>query len=378
MEAQQKKILIIFSIILVIISGGLGIYYQILTTRIWHVTNESSFIELNRDDGISIDFSGDTAFVAMTLGGVKVYDFSDPQNPTYIRSVPSGPVFISDQALEGDLLYILNYTNLIIFNVTNLENITKVGDYYLPEAKDNLLCSIVVENGIAYMADRYRLIILNTTDPYNIVTLSSTYVRYFEERELDYENGLVYFTNYVMGLNIYDVEDPSAPELLVEIKPYSARSTLVQAKKVNVLDGIIYITDQSLGLIVLDATDIDNIHRIFEYGLSFPSMVYQDETKMYLADPRQGLKTIGTSTLPEGELFDIFNLRSGISDIYLRGDSLVILGEDGISIVKVERGIGRNPDKVADVKAILPGIYEITGGAFFVIFVLNKLKQANI
>ncbi len=371
MDTYKKQMLIIFSVTLIIISAGVGIFFQIETTRKWYTTNEELFIDNNRDDGKKIDFSGDIAFVAFGIGTIRIYDFNDLQNPSHLNTISISRGFIYDQSLEGDILYILNMTNLLIFNVSDPLNIQQVGYFDVGE----FTCSIFVHENIAYIATRRSFEILNVTNPQNVGAISRTPIAYNEIHDLYYEDGLVYYTNYYLGLYIYDVENPSAPELITTIGNYGS---LKMAKEVTVLNGIIYLSDILHGLVIINAADINNTIIIGIYSESTPLAIYEDGNTLYLADQYAGLKTVGMGSLPEIDTLCTFGDRRGILDIHSLGDSLVVLGKQGISIVKVVRGEGRNPAEVAYVKQIIPGIYEITGVAFLAILLLQKLKRANI
>lgn len=377
MDTFKKKMLIIFSITLILISAGVGIYFQIATTRTWFAAEENSFLDPDRTDAIKIDFSGDIAFVAYELGGIKIYDYSDTRNPSQIASIHISRGFITDQFLVGDLLYVLNFTNLLIYDISDLDNIQNIG-YYGRSAREHMICSIWVQGNVAYLANRASFEILNISDPQNITLLSFTSLRWSLDHDLYYENGLIYYANGARGLYVYDVENPSNPELIAEIENYGYAGSLDMAVEVTVLNKTIYLSDSIHGLVIIDASDIENPRIIGSYSASIPSAVYEEGTNIYVVDQYTGLKTIEMNALPEINVLCEFSSRSGILDIEYHSNSFVLVGERGISVVSIDRGEGRNPAQIARVKQFIPGIYEITGVAFLVIYLTLKLKRTNI
>ena len=378
MDSFKKKSLIIFSITLFAVSAGVGIYFQITTTRTWYTTTESNFLSLNRNDGKKIDFSGDNAFVGLELFGFKVYDFSDPQNPSLINTTRINGCFITDQFVVGDRFYIVDHREILIYNISNLQDIQKIGNYSLVGPREDMICSIYINEDVAYLANRLSFEIIDISDPQNVVSLSQISVRYSEMHDLTYNNGLVYYANAARGLDIYNVSDPTSPELFIKLEDYGYGSLIDNAIEVSVINDIIYLSDSEHGLILFDATDINDIYRINIYTASIPEAIFEDGTNIYLADEYIGLRTLSFTSLPELNILCDFNARSGIFDVQSFDDSLAIVGRNGISIVSIIRGAGRNPERVNFAKRVIPGVYEITGAGLLVIYLYFKLKRSNI
>ncbi|UYP46290.1 hypothetical protein NEF87_002575 [Candidatus Lokiarchaeum ossiferum] len=376
MEAYKKKLLITFSIVLVLLSGGLGIYFQISTTRIWYDTTEEMYLDVGRDDGVKVSLHNDIAFISYELYGFKVYNFSDSNNPELINQVNVPNTYVTDHFLVNHTYYLLNYKNLSIYDVTDPINIVEIGHY----DRESMICGIYVNEGIAYLNTRESFLILNVSDPSHIQKLSETPILLIDqnERGIAYQDGIVFLASYGQGVVIYDVEDPTSPQLVSQVDDYGYISIIDEARTVSVSNDLMFVSDGIHGMVIFNISDLTNIYRISVFSNSIPRSVLMEDSTLYIADYFAGLKTLDISNLPSVIEQCDFVDRRGMRSILPFGDDVLILGKGGLSIVNTARGEGRNPAQVSYIRQIIPGVYEIAGISMLVIYLLTKLKKANI
>jgi len=204
---------------------------------------------------VDVELVGNKAWVT-GVGGLVVFDIRDPQNPVilerYNPSVDSnvyGPRFYHSAIGEGiayasgrlDGISVIDISNLnfLIRRSVHKEGGVSYEGLYLSAnhlyasrhekgleifelAGDSIFSikiyenlsnawSVVVEEGIAYVADGSGgLTILNVSDPNNVSEFSAI-VTTGSARDVDVVNGIAYVAVGSKGLDIFDVNDPLNP-----------------------------------------------------------------------------------------------------------------------------------------------------------------------
>ena len=101
---------------------------------------------------------GDYAFVADRSYNSKVFDISDPTNPTYVTSFPT--IGAHDLAIAGDYLFVANpsgASGLRVFDITDPTSPVQVADLGgFDWARD-----IEIAGDIAYIVDSARGLVVN-------------------------------------------------------------------------------------------------------------------------------------------------------------------------------------------------------------------------
>ena len=222
------------------------------------------------EDGQALQVIGDRAYVleSGSVGELQVFDVSDPTQPTLLGRANAFP-YPHGMTVLGDLAYVSNYGYLHIFDVRGdtPRPLTQLrGDYGRRPLADGKLLHIVGSRGL-------RLYDADASPP----ALLGRQPTPEDTQGLDVQGSLVFvgvgsgpplisnpssggFQTTQGGLWIYDAEDPTAPNKLVEsFTPGAARD-------VQVAGSFAYVADLGGGLRVFDVRDparpvqIEHIH----------------------------------------------------------------------------------------------------------------------
>lgn len=133
---------------------------------------------------------------------------------------------------------------------------------------------ILVEDGYAYCALTYGLVILDVSDGFPFDTLSALYLpsRYGRTGAIEKNGDILYFSRYYDGVYLVDVSDVANPQILSQ---YPARFKVEHSFP---KDNLLFMTESDSGLTILDVTDpsqpellsiirdIDRPQRVFAQG----------------------------------------------------------------------------------------------------------------
>ena len=286
---------------------------------------------------------GDYVYVGGWWNGFIVLDISDPSSPSYVTKVFNwyeGAIpgeewcYVSDLALEGDYLYLIDYgpfedddtKGLYIFDVSDPENPEFVSRY---EQQSQQSWRIKVKYNYVYLADAYGGIeVIDVSDPY-----SPQPVAYQELMDvaynLDVSNGYAYAACYILGgVQAVNVIDPGNPF----VAGYYYRSGLF-ALNVTANDQDIYIADGSSGFQIYSHdvvfTDVEENVIKAENIITFPNpstgiinvdmenateVVVFDQSGRFLMKEKlnAGRGMLDLSGLPNGTYFLKFKMADGI------------------------------------------------------------------
>ena len=228
---------------------------------------------------------GSLLYAATVHKGTLIFDVSDPAAPALvgqfvvIGGTNSIETFTNVHNVtlspDGATLYAINQSHvrsdLRLIDVSNPAAPRELGRYLVPDARsvfDGVHDLHIAERDgreIAFVnALQSGLLILDTTDPAEIVTLSSVqWERIFSHSGWSFEaNGRHYYANadegYDQGVTILDVTDLANP---VVISEYFSRPG-ISVHNVEIVDGIAYLSYYIDGLRVLDLRDPANPREI--------------------------------------------------------------------------------------------------------------------
>lgn len=212
-------------------------------------------------DWRGVTSSGNRLYVASAASGVLVFDITHPGDPTFMRSLPGGPLHVSSVRADGERLYA---------TVVSPQPGTLVFDLSSP--------------------DTPRLVQL-AQDRYATQPLASRGAVPYEDR--------LYVNHRHQGFKVLDVSDPSDIRLLGTYKyPYGNS----HSSAVGTFAGhtVAFETGQGLGarLRVLDVTDPRRIVKMGEFRLRhvvYPGTLELVGTRLYLAYHHEGLRVLDVS-----------------------------------------------------------------------------------
>lgn len=226
-------------------------------------------------------------YVANKEGGLKVYDISDPANPTLVSTMPVstfGLLHVMNISQEGAYLYLAlgnSFTGaqsagMAIVDVSTASSPT-LKDYYVVQSSSSGGGIVKVEGNYAYFgAMGNGLVIFDISDKSNIKFMSqfkpdinypvkNPNANLYNARGMEVRNGIVYLCYDAGGFRIINCSDKSNP---VETGRYANPAlykplNLPRAYNNLVLDdSVVYVAVDYCGMEVLDIRDTANIKLI--------------------------------------------------------------------------------------------------------------------
>ncbi|MCK5185421.1 MAG: hypothetical protein KAQ95_14015, partial [Candidatus Heimdallarchaeota archaeon] len=155
-----------------------------------------------------VHVSGNYAFVSAWLGGMQVFDISDPDNPIFAGSFEND-YEIRDVKVDANRAYVANmYNGLLILDISNLSNITQLGRHYDGGAAYN----IDVVGDLVFLADYHNgLEIINVSIPSIPVEIGSFYNGSAYACDVDVNGSYAFVAEHSDGLRILNISDPTNP-----------------------------------------------------------------------------------------------------------------------------------------------------------------------
>jgi len=177
-----------------------------------------------------LDLKGNYAFVACWWDGIRIIDYSDPENPVlanhlmgWVNGAIPGEEFIYCGTLdvEGDYLYAVDYgpfpeddsKGLYIFDISDPANPELVTRY--TDIDEGTFRDIEVSNGYAYMTDRESgsLVVVSVVDPLFPLQIASLPLGDVASA-VDVFNDYAFVANYIIGgVKVIDISNPFFPTI---------------------------------------------------------------------------------------------------------------------------------------------------------------------
>ncbi|MCI0541689.1 MAG: hypothetical protein L0Z50_41355, partial [Verrucomicrobiales bacterium] len=258
-----------------------------VNTPLISVSEAGSWPGYARGQAYAVRVSGQRAYVAASVGGVMIFDVSDPAMPRRIGSINlKAPVEdVRDLRVVGNLAYVANWTaGLFIVDVTDPSSPVELGHIGI----DGIIWGLDVSDGFAYL-------VANTS-----------------------------------WLYVVDVHDPARPELV-------SRSEV--GKNVNAIavrDGIAFVADGANGLVIVDVQDARHPFPINTFNTGgYADRIYLQGLVAYIAQGTEGFAVIDISD--PGAPRKIGNYSQGqVDDLAVVGSLVLATGyEDVLQIVDV-------------------------------------------
>ncbi|MEO0091926.1 MAG: T9SS type A sorting domain-containing protein [candidate division WOR-3 bacterium] len=257
-----------------------------------------------------------TSIYLGNLGGLRIFDVSNPANPFQVSYLPLpgvGPIDISDNYafLVGAGFYIIDISNPYeptqIYRWQAPGNLYTVGDANIKCVGNILYFSVgVYEDDLEYGG----LLTFNITNPSNPV-LIGFHIFYNVETSmsecLNIEDTFAYITYLSFGVIVANISNPANP---IVISQYEPRSFVRQH---TVSNRIVYLVT-TYAYEKIDFSNFQSPTLLFRYGTEFPGFINDVWIKNDYA-------FIVTGSFPLA-VFDISNL-SQISPCYLFQDTSI-------------------------------------------------------
>jgi hypothetical protein len=180
---------------------------------------------------------------------------------------------------------------------------------------------------------------------------------------LFYLNNRLYIADGVVGLEIWDVTNPSAPTKL------GAYNTPGHACAVYVLDNYAYVADASSGLRIINISDLSSPTEIGYYDTPGSAYgVYIIGNYAYVADRDSGLRVIDISDPSSPTEIGYYDTPGSAYDVYVTGDyAYVADGDSGLRVIDIS-----DPSSPTEI-----GYYDTPGSAYGVYVLENHVYVAD-
>lgn len=253
-----------------------------------------------------LDVKGTTAYIACWWDGIRVVDFSDPENPGwgnhtmgwYSGATP-GEQWLYCQALDvsGDYLYAVDYgpfededtRGIYVFDISDPldPQLAKRFEEYTGKAND-----IEVSEGFAYIADSEGgLSIVSVEDPLNpfqVSYLALGDVAY----AVDVFGTYAFVANYILeGVQVIDISDPMAPEVAGFYK-----RTGCFALNVTYDAGHVFVSDGPAGMQIYNFDLLNDVEEA-EIAICYGYSIYPNPAKNTLNIEVEGHTNISIYSL---------------------------------------------------------------------------------
>ena len=230
---------------------------------------------------------------------LQIIDVSNPASPTLLGTYDRqsfGPV---DLALAGDILYVATGRAIDIIDVSDPTSIRRIRGHNLPQGASAL--ALDVQDNIIYVAaDDLGIQVVDAHDPLNPVTIGS-YLFGFNRPATDIvvDGTIAYVTgiddtvpNGDYGVHIFDVSDPAAPA------PIGWQQALNRIFGLEVHNHIAYTLQYVEGLIMYEVSQptAPRWYGSYRDGLATTAITLDNETA-FLVDQHQGVRQLDPDSL---------------------------------------------------------------------------------
>jgi len=152
---------------------------------------------------------GDRFYIDDWIPRLTLYDLSDPIDPVYIWHTEDFKIF--DLEFNNDIMYLSSTDGIHIFNVSNPYNLIEISNVTFTESAE---FELALSDGLLIAGSKYtynsntNLTAFNVSDPHNPILLwNITTYKSGEDGEIEeliIKDGLIYASQYMHGLVVYD------------------------------------------------------------------------------------------------------------------------------------------------------------------------------
>lgn len=228
-------------------------------------------------EGVAI--SGNYAYVADNIEGLKVFDVSNPSTPTLVGSSGAGTSVAMGLAISGNYAYVVDngVSGFKVLDISNPNNPAIVGSN--SEVQNSR--EVVVSGNYAYVANNSSsgLKIVNISDPTNPVLAGSFFTDYY-----GYKQGVAVSGDYAYlaitsgALWVINISNPSNPVSTHIVGMHSPNDVYVSGNYA-------YVADAEEGLKIVDISDPSHAGIVGSVDTSeFANSVYVSGNYAYVGD----------------------------------------------------------------------------------------------
>jgi len=272
---------LIFSLVFVLIlnSGASCFASEASTNHI--VLTKIGQIETGDAYDLWVDTDNDIAYITCGYSGVKVFDISDPHNPTEVANVSSSSDGYAHQLVMRDnLMFIADgHGGLKIIDFENFSNPVVLSQY-----TGDYAWGVEVIGDTAFVANGFtssgRLTIVNVTDPTAPALLGSS-ITVGIATDIEVVENLVFMTTSYKGFTVFDVSNHTNP---MQLAQYIGQSTGdMDLGDLEIVGDLAFLSYWDKNFKVLNISDLTNIEVIDEFNESLNAFSVHIDTERSLA-----------------------------------------------------------------------------------------------
>ena len=245
-----------------------------------------------------IDTDNHIAYVTCGYSGVKVFNVSNPHNPTQIANVSSSSNGYAHQLVMRDNLMLIGdgHGGLKIIDFETLSNPVVLTQYTGDYAWD-----VEVKGHVAFVANGLtgsggKLTIVNVTNP-TAPALLSSFTTVGDATDIEVVDHLAFVTTSYKGFTVFDVSNYTNPVQLAQYVGASASDT--DLGDLEIVGNLAYLSYWDKGFSVLNISNLSDIEVISESSEcqnSFSVHIDTERNLAFLCDLELGLLLLDVQT----------------------------------------------------------------------------------
>jgi hypothetical protein len=351
-----KHIAVIYLIGLFI---GLSVYYIVSINTPWYDMTEHTDINFNTEyirATFVVDPENKLMYITANDNGMRVFDYSDFDNPIQISSFAENIVRIKNLCLFQNNLFLLSDNFVYVYDISDAESPVYLKTYSFADSVQDLV--ITSENQIA-LVSFYWLRIYDVSDMLNWELLGNREVRFGDTHSLFWDSGILYIAENIEGVSGLNINDPENIQVVSHFENYGVgQYRLVEdSSKVIVHDNFLYIFDYYSGMAIY------NLSQPAEQRIPTNIFVSSGANNlefsgnyMFLSDHRLGVKVYDNTNPMMPERVVKYQDKGYSHHIYVEGNNTITMTENGVSFLEFGEGDGFNPYAGAEALQVVKSV----------------------
>ncbi|WOO40306.1 hypothetical protein [Rubellicoccus peritrichatus] len=332
-------------------------------------------IDDGNDTAQGIVVTGNYAYLSADDDGVRIYDVSDPTNPTFVRTFPMSPSNDADAdqvTIEGNYAYLANGSGgLQIYDISDPSNpVLPLGGSQGYEDTNGGARRVAINGNYAYLPlHGFGFAVMDITNKSDPVKIRETN---FSGTALAIEvtNSHLYVGDSLEGVRVYNLVDPANPAFVTTLD-----DSVGGTQDIKIVDNYAYVARTGSDLRIYDIIDPTNPVRVATIAQSSGAIGLAVEGNyIYVANQTNGLRVLeisstfgleagatfvgdasGLTNLNGLHLFDGSVTAAKLADGVLDGATISGVALSGSDIVVTEGGVDHTVD-ISDLRVSSVGI----------------------
>ena len=268
----------------------------------------------------AVAVSGSFAYVAAGVGGLIIFDITNPANPIRVGSYDRSFAGAVSVQVVGSLIYVANGTGLQVIDVSHPAIPVRLGGYDTGGDAQ----AVHVVGSLAYVADYGAgLQVIDVSDPANPVRVGGYRTRW--AKDVQVVGTLAYVVDAADGLVVIDVSHPANP---VRLGGYESGG----AVDVQVVGSLAYVVG-SAGVQVVDVSHPANPVRLGGSGSSGDAHRVQVVGSLAYVANEMGLEVIDVSHPANPVRVGGFHHAGGVEDVQVVGSLTYVAAHTGLQVI---------------------------------------------